>query len=956
MDFDVLRSGIFENMGEDAEYGYNIYPYRDYFRMNDNGTETQLTGELKNAGRYKVTLTCGDGKNRPTVSLYCEIEKAAPIVTWDTTSETVSLYYTGEPISLDKLPALTVTGVDSEGNVTSKYTNDDFTYYYRESADEAFTEGLPTNLGEYEIKATVKAKGNYTDADAKTTEGNYLTLKFGWLDTEETATLTDQNGNSLTGNDWWAQSVTFTAPSGFTISRELNGSYDSSFLYDAETGTSGTEITYYLKNSNGEIAKKSQIVHIDSTAPTFPSDGGIQIKDNWFKSLLNTITFNLLYKENVDVTVKAEDALSGIASYYYWVDTSGSTAVLTAEELSEKTFTKTDNAKIATTTQDGKYVYYVYVEDKAGNRSSYICSNGVVVDTAAPEVSVTTDTQDVTATPTVATTPTVEGVVNYHPEHTLSGIDLMNGAVTGVDGSPLQGRWSWETPGQVPQVNNSGYRAIFTPSDSNYETVDCTITVTVVKATPYIATAPSASAITYGEMLSSSSLANGTVQYSENNSTLVEGNFVWQKGNIRPTAKDDSNTTRYTVIFKPTDNANYNQVETEITIRVNKAAYPSNKPSDTMSVANSCRKVGSAPLPSGWAWKEEDKDTELEVGGPVTATAVYVGADKDNYIEDGLETSVTITRKAAISSGSGSGSSSSNGSDNGSSTVVAPQPTPVTPQPTPPVTQSPLPKPILPDNGKRPDKAPFIKGENGKEGWDVIRTETEGTPEGSTVTVDMNGASVVPSAVLSDIKGRNVTLVFDMGNGITWSVNGMSITGEAIGSIDFGVKTGAQAGKTIPVDVLNNITGERTSLNVTLAYDGEFGFTAVLSINMKSENAGLYANLFYYNESTGELEFICCDRIREDGTTDLTFTHASDYTIVVDSVPMDGSAKADDAVLENGEDSDGNDASAVDVTENTITTDNASAWNPLWFVLIGVVVIVVGLGIFLITKKKQGEE
>ena len=56
---------------------------------------------------------------------------------------------------------------------------------------------------------------------------------------------------------------------------------------------------------------------------------------------------------------------------------------------------------------------------------------------------------------------------------------------------------------------------------------------------------------------------------------------------------------------------------------------------------------------------------------------------------------------------------------------------------------------------------------------------------------------------------------------------------------------GADAGKSIPVDVINNVTGEHSSLNLTLAYDGEFGFAATLTVNMESKNAGLYANLFY---------------------------------------------------------------------------------------------------------------
>ncbi len=45
-------------------------------------------------------------------------------------------------------------------------------------------------------------------------------------------------------------------------------------------------------------------------------------------------------------------------------------------------------------------------------------------------------------------------------------------------------------------------------------------------------------------------------------------------------------------------------------------------------------------------------------------------------------------------------------------------------------------------------------------------------------------------------------------------------------------------------------------MNPLLAYDGEFGFTATLTINMESKNTGLYANMFYYNEQTGKLEVV----------------------------------------------------------------------------------------------------
>ena len=79
----------------------------------------------------------------------------------------------------------------------------------------------------------------------------------------------------------------------------------------------------------------------------------------------------------------------------------------------------------------------------------------------------------------------------------------------------------------------------------------------------------------------------------------------------------------------------------------------------------------------------------------------------------------------------------------------------------------------------------------------------------------------------------------DMGNGIIWSVNGKSITTDKADDIDFSVKTGTNA---IPVDIVNNITGERYSILLSLSHEGEFGFTAILSINLGKDNAGLTAN------------------------------------------------------------------------------------------------------------------
>ena len=137
----------------------------------------------------------------------------------------------------------------------------------------------------------------------------------------------------------------------------------------------------------------------------------------------------------------------------------------------------------------------------------------------------------------------------------------------------------------------------------------------------------------------------------------------------------------------------------------------------------------------------------------------------------------------------------------------------------------------------RPDIGiPFIKDEDGKIGWDVIRAEEEQAQEGSTINVDMNGTTVVPGDIFDSIKGRDITVTFDMGGGILWSVNGKEVITDKAGDIDFSVKTETNA---IPVDIVNNVTGERYSIQISLAHEGEFGFTAVLSINRSPFLSGI---------------------------------------------------------------------------------------------------------------------
>lgn len=764
------------------------------------------------------------------------------------------------------------------------------------------------------------------------------------------------------------------------------------------------------------------------------------------------------------------------------------------------------------------------------------------------------------ATPNVTTVPTVADRV-YHPTAALTDSDLVGGSVSWTVGGvekTVTGTWSWKTNGTVPTTNVNSYVAVFNPTDTtNYVPVTKNITVRVVAATAYVSEKPTVSAITYGQTLSDATIAGGKVQYSEKDTTLVDGTFSWKDASLAPNCAD-SNLTTYVLVFTPTDRANYNTVETDVTITVNKVKDAPHMPGSAMSVPYSNKTVGTVTLAKDWTWQESDKATALEVGVPVTATAVYNGVDKGNYENESVVITITrsdcehkntevrgekestckeegysgdtyckdcgecistghatekkehsggtatCTHKAKCSvCGAEYGTLNPNNHEaiklvgkkdadctssgytgdkccSGCNAVLEKGKTiaatghdyhsEITRQPTTTAegertytcvncndtyteTIPKLPeeehehnytctitreatctqtgiktytckcgdsytetipklnhkyissvtveatkekegemtytcslcghsytKPIAklkddnrPGNNKPGDNKPgnnkpgeggdkkpaeipdtgkpFIKDETGKEGWDVIKTETSDAKDGGVVKVDMNGATVVPGDVLDTIAGKDVTIVFDMGNGITWSVNGKSITTDKVSDIDFSVKVGEESGNTIPVDVINNVTEERYSIQISLAYDGEFGFTAVLSINMEAKNAGLYANLFYYNETTGELEFICADEIAEDGTADLTFTHASDYTIVIDEAPMDGS-EADDNTEIGSEDSS---ADSTEAGSGDVVTKEDS-WNPLWIIIIGAIVIVAGLGVFFVVKKKEDKD
>ena len=229
------------------------------------------------------------------------------------------------------------------------------------------------------------------------------------------------------------------------------------------------------------------------------------------------------------------------------------------------------------------------------------------------------------------------------------------------------------------------------------------------------------------------------------------------------------------------------------------------------------------------------------------------------------------------------------------------------------------------------ENKPFIKGADGKEGWEVITSELTAVKDGATITVEMNGATKVPGNVVAGIKGKDVTVVIDLGNGISWSINGKTVTSDKVADIDFSLKKDTNA---VPADTVKKVADGKTAVQFSLAHDGNFGFDAVLSIDLDKKNAGLYANLFYYNPTSKALEFVEAAKIAEDGTAALAFKHASDYVIVLDKTAYSTEA-----------------TTTTQATASNATGDSANIG-----LIIALAAAVAVLGVTVAVKKRATEE
>lgn len=170
----------------------------------------------------------------------------------------------------------------------------------------------------------------------------------------------------------------------------------------------------------------------------------------------------------------------------------------------------------------------------------------------------------------------------------------------------------------------------------------------------------------------------------------------------------------------------------------------------------------------------------------------------------------------------------------------------------------------------------------GKDFQEVIDT-IDAVGDTAKINVTMPDTTKVPAEVFNGMIGKDITITFKLSDNVSWIVNGKNIVSKLKDAIDLGVTVGKSS---IPADKIKALAGDNKTIELSLAHDGAFGFDATLRINVGAENSGKYANLYYYNEKTGALEYVQAVKVNADGTVDFKFSHASEYVIVLSNTDM----------------------------------------------------------------------
>ena len=131
--------------------------------------------------------------------------------------------------------------------------------------------------------------------------------------------------------------------------------------------------------TNGNYKPENDVEFTIAAPDTTPPTGNINVTTHNWNSFLTGVTFDIYFKEGKTVTLTADDD-TGVASIQYFVSNTEKTLAEVQATTGWNTYTTP-----FTIIPNQKVVVYAKITDVEGN-VAYICSNGMVFDSTAPEI------------------------------------------------------------------------------------------------------------------------------------------------------------------------------------------------------------------------------------------------------------------------------------------------------------------------------------------------------------------------------------------------------------------------------------------------------------------------------------------------------------------------------------------------------------------------------------------
>lgn len=143
--------------------------------------------------------------------------------------------------------------------------------------------------------------------------------------------------------------------------------------------------------------------------------------------------------------------------------------------------------------------------------------------------------------------------------------------------------------------------------------------------------------------------------------------------------------------------------------------------------------------------------------------------------------------------------------------------------------------------------------------------------------------TTIKADVFEAAKEKKVTLELKLENGVKWEIKAETI-GNGAADVNINVELNTT---NVPAASVEAVAEGKSTMQISLAHDGSFGFEANITIPVASANNGKVANLFHFNN--GALEFVASATVI-NGEATLPFSHASEYVIVFNEKSMGSSA------------------------------------------------------------------